>query len=77
MEGIYSTGEVQSGRVKDVRPLLTVDQSMLLVKAQMRAACFYDMNGFVEDPQAEFDEYQERISWSDDEKRRFVGKISM
>jgi hypothetical protein len=69
-------GKPKSDSPEVMTPLFAMDQPMLLSKAQQMAGCYYDMNGFVPDPQAEFDEYRARISWSDEEKRKFIVKYS-
>jgi hypothetical protein len=61
-------------RTGDVHQLVAADQPMLMTKAQKSAYCFYDTNGVSDDPQADFDEYRARISWSDEEKRKYLAK---
>jgi hypothetical protein len=61
-------------RTDDVRLLVARDQPMLITRAQKAAYCFYDTNSVVGDPQADFDEYRARISWSDEEKRKYLAK---
>jgi hypothetical protein len=41
---------------------------------ERRNNCFYDMNGFVEDPRQAHAEYRERLCWTEEERTAFVEK---
>lgn len=50
------------------------DQPMLMTKTRLVTNCYYNTNGLVNDPVAAHEEFKNRISWSDDEKKKFVSK---
>lgn len=52
------------------------DQSMFITNMKKESQCYYNMNGFVEDPIAEHDMYRHRISWNEDEKKTFIEKYT-
>ena len=52
------------------------DQPQLMTKLRMMTQCYYNTNGLVEDPETAHNEYKNRISWSEDEKKKFVTKYT-
>lgn len=50
------------------------DQPMLMTKTRLMTNCYYNTNGFVPDPVSAHEEFKNRISWSEDEKQKFVSK---
>jgi hypothetical protein len=48
------------------------DQRMFLSRKERRANAYYDMNGFVPDPQAAHDEFKARVCWTEEERVIFV-----
>jgi hypothetical protein len=65
----FPEGELKSDKPEDIRPLSPAGWPILPNKAQMKAECDYDTNGYVPGPQAAFDEYRKRVSCSGEEKR--------
>lgn len=66
------TKPVDAACLKWVAP----DQPLLSSNMKKEALCYYNMNGFVEDPQAEHDEFRNRVTWSEEEKKKFVSKYT-
>ncbi|OHT05191.1 Myb-like DNA-binding domain containing protein [Tritrichomonas foetus] len=52
------------------------DQPQLMTKLRMMTQCYYNMNGLVVDPEAAHNEFKNRISWSEDEKKKFITKYT-
>jgi hypothetical protein len=50
------------------------DQQMYLSQRERTIHCYYDMNGFVEDPPFKHAEFKGRISWTDEERDIFLEK---
>jgi hypothetical protein len=50
------------------------DQEMFMTDRNRLDGCFFDMNGFVDDPQSEHDEYRDRLVWSEEERQVFIEK---
>lgn len=50
------------------------DQPMLLSERDKEAECYWNTNGFVEDPVAEHNKYRARLCWTEEERITFVEK---
>jgi hypothetical protein len=50
------------------------DSPMFLSKQDRFSGCFFNMNGFVNDPMAEHNEYKDRLVWTEEETQIFVEK---
>ena len=66
--------EHRTDNEEDVRKYTAPDQPQLMTRIRREAMCYYNTNGFVEDPEAEHRKFKNRISWSDEEKQIFVEK---
>ncbi|OHS96428.1 Myb-like DNA-binding domain containing protein [Tritrichomonas foetus] len=67
----------QKTKTEDENELLrwvAPDQPMLMTKIRLMTNCYYNTNGFVPDPVAAHDSFRNRISWSEDERKKFVSK---
>jgi len=60
-------------RLKWVAP----DIPMFLTHQEKQRRCYYDTNGFVEDPIKEFEKFKNRTAWTEEEKAIFVEKYRL
>ena len=72
----FPKGKTKSENLAEVTKLTAPDQPMIMTGLRKMNYCYYDMNGEVLDPKAAHDEFRARISWSDEEKRKFVAKYT-
>ena len=50
------------------------DQEMYISEEDKKDNCYFNTNGYVEDPVSSYKEYKERIVWTDEEKNIFIEK---
>lgn len=72
----FPKGKTKSENLTEVMKWTAPDQPMIMTGLRKQLYCYHDMNGEVSDPQAAHDEFRARISWSDEEKRKFVAKYT-
>lgn len=48
------------------------DQKMLLSPRQRKSECYWDMNGLIDDPVKEHNEFRERLCWTNEERQMFL-----
>ncbi|KAH0788399.1 Myb-like DNA-binding domain containing protein [Histomonas meleagridis] len=60
----------EAARLKWASP----DQEMFLMKSDKIDNCYYNTNGFINDPIASYNRFKERLAWTEEEKQIFVEK---
>ena len=70
----FPPSKTKTDNEEDVRKYTAPDQPQLMTRIRRESMCYYNTNGFVEDPEAEHRKFKNRISWSDEEKQIFVEK---
>ncbi|KAH0794909.1 Myb-like DNA-binding domain containing protein [Histomonas meleagridis] len=70
----FPKGRTKSNNLEEVMKYTAPDQPQFMTMVRKRTNCFYNTNGFVEDPEAAHNEFKNRISWSEEEKEKFVTK---
>lgn len=66
--------KTKSDKEEEVRKYTAPDQPQIMTRLRRETMCLFNMNGYVEDPEAAHKEYKNRISWSEEEKQTFVEK---
>ncbi|KAK8892362.1 hypothetical protein M9Y10_029588 [Tritrichomonas musculus] len=70
----FPKGKTKTENEEELAKWTAPDQPMLMTQTRLITNCYYNTNGYVPNPVEAHEEYKNRISWSDDEKKKFVSK---
>jgi hypothetical protein len=72
----FPKGRTKSDNPEDLRKWMAPDQPMYMCRSSAMAGCGLDGCGLVDDPVLEHEEFRGRLTWSEEEQKKFLSKYT-